>query len=378
MAMSPALESRILSTDIFDCFRSFRAKLRAPHNAGVRVPKKSDFPSPKVNARQRRVVILGLPPVDALDVIGPAEVFSYANRLSERDITPYKLELVCSGPELSVASETGIGLQAHKTLEQERRSREPIDTLMVASGLAATQRPDKAAVAWIRTRAESIRRICSICVGAYALADSGLLDGRRITTHWRMAADLGMRYPKVRVDPDPIWIKDGNVYTSAGVTSGIDLALGLVREDMGDDVALAIAKDLVLFLRRPGGQAQFSVALKSQETLPSNVEALCVWIGEHLRADLTVEVLADRLATSVRTLIRTFQRDLNTTPARYVEDARLEAVRRSLEFGGQSIEEIARHCGYNSVDVLRKAFTRRLGVSPKEYAKRFAREAMQG
>ncbi len=339
------------------------------------MPKKTNSLSSKADTTQRRIVILGLPPVDALDVIGPAEVFSYANRLSDRDVPPYRLELVCSGSDLIMASETGIGLQAHKTLEQERRSGGPIDTLIVASGPAAIQWPDKAAVEWIRTRAASIRRVCSICVGAYALAETGLLNGRRATTHWRMAADLGARYPQVQVDPNPIWVKDGNLYTSAGVSSGIDLALGLVREDIGDDVALDIAKNLVLFLRRPGGQAQFSVALKSQETLPSNVEGLCVWISEHLHEDLTVEVLADRLATSIRTLIRTFQRELNTTPAKYVEEARLEAVRRAIELGGQSMEEIARRCGYNSVDILRKAFTRRLGVSPKEYARSFAPEA---
>jgi len=174
------------------------------------------------------------------------------------------------------------------------------------------------------------------------------------------------------MDPNPIWVKDGNVYTSAGISAGIDLALALVGEDLGEEVALEIAKNLVLFLRRPGGQAQFSVSLQAQHGLSSKLEELQVWISEHLQQELTVDVLADKLSTSVRTLIRTFARELNSTPAKYIEEVRLESARRALELGERSMEEIARRCGYRSVDVLRKAFTRRIGVSPKEYARRFA------
>jgi transcriptional regulator GlxA family with amidase domain len=321
---------------------------------------------------RKRVVILGLPPVDALDVIGPAEVFAYANQLHGGKAAPYSVELLSAAPDIYLESETGIALRAHRTLEEERRASKPIDTLIVATGFGAIDRLDRAAIDWIRMRARHVRRVCSICVGAFALADAGLLDGRRATTHWRMASQLAERYPKVRVDPAPIWVKDGNVYTSAGISSGIDLALSLVGEDLGDEAALEIAKSLVLFLRRPGGQAQFSVSLQSQQTSGSSLDELCLWISEHLHLALTVEILADKLSTSVRTLIRMFQRDLKTTPAKYVEEVRLEAVRRALELGGQSTEEIARRCGYHSVDVLRKAFTRRLGVSPKEYAQRFA------
>ncbi|NGZ85196.1 GlxA family transcriptional regulator [Duganella aceris] len=321
---------------------------------------------------KKRVVILGLPPVDALDVIGPAEVFAYANRLSQTAAQPYQVELVSAGAELYLESETGIELRGHRTLAQERESGKPIDTLIVATGFAAINRLNPEAVAWIRKRARHIRRICSICVGAFVLAETGLLDGRKATTHWGMARQLADAYPLIRVDPAPIWVKDGNLYTSAGISAGIDLALSLVSEDLGDEAALAVAKNLVLFLRRPGGQAQFSVSLQSQQTPSSSLDALCLWISEHLESDLTVEILADHMATSVRTLIRTFQRELNTTPAKYVEDVRLEAVSRALEFGGQSLEEIARRCGYNSVDVLRKAFVRRIGLSPKDYVQRFA------
>jgi transcriptional regulator GlxA family with amidase domain len=336
------------------------------------VSKQMKASQPLTARAQRRVVILGLPPVDGLDVIGPAEVFSVANNLCGGESAPYLLELVCAGAEQQMASSTGIGLMAHKTLEQERCGRLAIDTLIVATGWQAYDQLDKTAIDWIKARSGSVRRMCSICVGAFALAEAGLLDGRRATTHWHMARSLAERYPKVQVDPNPIWIKDGNVYTSAGISAGIDLALGLVSEDLGDSVALDIAKNLVLFLRRPGGQAQFSVALQSQQVPGSNLDELCQWISEHLSSQLTVEMLADRFATSVRTLIRIFQRELQTTPARYVEDVRLEAACRELELGGRSMEEVARRCGYHSVDVLRKVFVRRLGVSPREYAQRFA------
>ncbi|EJM56725.1 transcriptional regulator containing an amidase domain and an AraC-type DNA-binding HTH domain [Pseudomonas sp. GM49] len=331
---------------------------------------------PSIGRTPKRVVILGLPPVDGLDVIGPAEVFSLANTLHDGAFAPYVLELVCAGVDPQMASSTGIGLMAHTTLEHERHADKAIDTLIVATGWQAIDQLDGAAIEWIRTRSGNVRRVCSICVGAFALADAGLLDGRRATTHWRMARDLAERYPKVQVDPNPIWIKDGNVYTSAGISAGIDLALALVSEDLGDDAALDIAKNLVLFLRRPGGQAQFSVALQSQQVPGSNLDELCHWISEHLGSQLTVEILADRFATSVRTLIRIFQRELQTTPARYVEDVRLEAACRELELGGRSMEEVARRCGYHSVDVLRKVFVRRLGVSPREYAQRFAPDVL--
>jgi transcriptional regulator GlxA family with amidase domain len=323
-------------------------------------------------------VILGLPPVDALDVIGPAEVFALANQLRAGESVPYSLELVCSGSDVYLESETGIGLKAHGTLKQEQRENKAIDTLIVTTGFRSIDVLDEEAIEWIRTRSQTVRRVCSICVGAFALAEAGVLDGRKATTHWNMARHLAERYPKVQVDPNPIWVKDGNVYTSAGISSGIDLALSLVGEDMGDAAALQIAKNLVLFLRRPGGQAQFSVTLQSQRAESSSLNELCLWIGEHLHMELTTELLANRLSTSVRTLIRMFQRELNTTPAKYVEDIRLEAIRRALELGGRSPEEIARQCGYHSVDVLRKAFTRRFGVSLKDYARHFKPDGEPG
>ncbi|AXF25707.1 AraC family transcriptional regulator [Burkholderia pyrrocinia] len=331
--------------------------------------------APPADAGQKRVVILGLPPVDALDVIGPAEVFAWANQLYGGGTAPYVLELVCSAADNHLDSETGIGLRGHSTLEQERRDNRPIDTLLVTTGSRTYEQVDRAAIEWLRTRSPTVRRVCSICVGAFALAAAGLLDGRRATTHWGVARRLAERYPKVQVDPAPIWVKDGNVYTSAGISSGIDLALSLVGEDLGNDFALEIAKNLVLFLRRPGGQAQFSFALQSQHAHDSSLNALCLWIGEHLHMDLTVEIMAARASTSVRTLMRMFQRELQTTPAKYVENVRLEAVCRSLALGEKSMPDICRRNGYRSVDVLRKAFTRRFAMSPTEYARRFGESA---
>lgn len=304
-------------------------------------------------------------------MVGPAEVFTYANTFHGGRPAPYSLELISAAMDALIASDTGISLKAHKTLDDERRSSRPIDTLIVTSGINALDNLDMAAVDWIRTRARSIRRVSSICVGAFALAEAGLLNGRRATTHWRMAKRLQEHYPLVQVDPSPIWVRDGNVYTSAGISTGIDLALSMVGDYLGEEVALEIAKNLVLFLRRPGGQAQFSVALQSQDAPSHALSTLCHWISEHLHLDLTVEHLAERQATSVRTLIRLFQRELKTTPAKYVEDVRLEAVCRALELGHRSMEEIARHSGYHSVDVLRNAFVRRFDISPKEYARRF-------
>lgn len=328
--------------------------------------------------KQKRIVILGLPPVDALDVIGPAEVFTLANQLRQGVREPYVVELVGASAEPYLDSQTGIGLKVHHTLAEERRQKKPIDTLVVATGFDALASLNPSAIAWIRDRFHSTRRVCSICVAAFALAETGLLDGRSATTHWGVAALLAERYPEIQVDANPIWIKDGKLYTSAGISSGIDLALALVEEDLGIEAALEVSKNLVLFLRRPGGQAQFSVALQSQNAASSKLSDLCVWIAEHLHRDLTIEMLADTMSTSVRTLIRVFARELKTTPAKYVENARIEAACRALELGGKSMEAVAQQCGYRSIDVLRKVFMRRLGVSPRDYARRFRGDAEDG
>jgi transcriptional regulator GlxA family with amidase domain len=339
------------------------------------VKKKTSATHPTVGRTQKRVVILAMPPIDALDVVGPADVFAFANSLYDREDAPYVLELVCSDANEHLENSTGFKLTAHRTLAQERLENKAIDTLIVAAGWEVMDRLDQAAITWIALQSDTVRRLCSISVGAFALAEAGLLEGRKATTHWQMTRSMAERYPNVQVDPDLIWVKDGNVYTSAGTSAGIDLALALVSEDLGDDVALDIAKNLLLFLRRPGGQTQFSVTTRSQDAPGTNLGELCKWIRGNLNSELSVEALACRLSTSIRTLLRLFQQELQTSPAKYVEDIRVEAACREIELGERSMSEVARRCGYHSVDVLRNVFVRRVGVSPTAYAQRFSRNS---
>jgi len=251
--------------------------------------------------------------------------------------------------------------------------RATVDTLMVAGGrgVQAAER-DAELIAWIRETAGRARRVTSVCTGAFLLARAGLLDGRRATTHWDSCALLSRRYPAVRVEPDPIFVRDGNVATSAGVTAGMDLALALVEEDCGPEVAMAVARRLVLFARRPGGQAQFSVQLAAQAVAGGVVHELQGWIAEHPDADLSVPALAARAHVSPRTLARAFAREAGMTPGAYVEAARVERARARLEAGHGSLAAIARACGFGTAETMRRAFHRRLGVAPADYRHRFA------
>jgi transcriptional regulator GlxA family with amidase domain len=248
-----------------------------------------------------------------------------------------------------------------------------IDTLIVAGGLGTRAAvSDPALIAWLRRAAPRVRRLASVCSGAFLLAEAGLLDGRRATTHWSSCADLARRYPRVKVEPDPIFVRDGNVYTSAGVTSGMDLALALVEEDHGRELALAVARWLVLFLKRPGGQSQFSAQLSVQLASRQPLQELQAWIVENVHADLSVAALAARAGMSPRNFARVFTREIGVTPARFVETARVEAARRQLEDdGSQGVENVAAACGFGSAETLRRAFLRTLRVSPTDYRSRF-------
>jgi transcriptional regulator GlxA family with amidase domain len=214
-----------------------------------------------------------------------------------------------------------------------------------------------------------------VCTGAFLLAEAGLLDGLRVTTHWSAAALLQQRYPQLRVDPDPIWIREGRIWTSAGVTSGMDLALALVEDDLGRDLALAIARRLVLFLKRPGGQSQFSAQLATQLADRTPLRDLQGWIAEHPGADLSVEALAHRVAMSPRHFARVFTQQVGRTPARFVEESRVEAARRRLEESDDAIEAVAERCGFGSPETMRRAFLRVLRVNPAAYRSRFRRVA---
>jgi transcriptional regulator GlxA family with amidase domain len=314
----------------------------------------------------RRVVIVAFPDVQILDVTGPAEVFALANRLN--DAAAYSIELVAPkrGP---LRTSGGIGLLAERSLAA---CRGPIDTLVVAGGAGVTHAEEDARVtSWLRSAAGRSRRVASVCSGAFLLARAGLLDARRATTQWAACETLARRYPSVTVELEPIFVRDGNVYTSAGVTAGIDLALALVEEDLGDRVALELARSLVLFVRRPGGQAQFSSTLAGQRAEHGSLRELQDWIVDHLDLDLSVPALARRAFMSPRNFARVFRREIGVTPAVYVESLRVERARLLLESSEHGIGEIARQCGFGTVETLRRGFARALGVSPGEYRRRF-------
>ncbi len=317
-----------------------------------------------------RVLVLGYAPVQALDVTGPIEVFSLANRLAEEAgrRPPYRVDLVSSdGDPLETSS--GYSLSVRSSYA---RVRGPIDTLLVAGGTGTRQAmTDAPLLAWLRRREPEIRRVASVCSGALVLAAAGLLDGRRATTHWSLCEFMDRSFPKVRMERDPIFVRDGKVSTSAGITAGMDLALALLEEDLGRQPALEVARWLVLFTRRPGGQAQFSHQLAAEWAEKEPVREVQGWLADHLERDLDVAELARRAGMSARNFARVFSREVGITPARYVESARVEAARQRLERTREGVDAIAADCGFGSAETLRRAFLRVLNVTPSEYRERF-------
>jgi transcriptional regulator GlxA family with amidase domain len=321
---------------------------------------------------RRRVVVLAFPDVQMLDVTGPSEVFSLADRFHG---PAYELELVGVDAHTPGAAPAPIaassGLRVMPDLDLAA-CRGPIDTLIVPGGFGvrSVQR-DERLIEWIETAAARSRRVAAVCTGAFLLARAGLLDGRRATTHWAACAQLARRYPSIEVASDPIFVRDGNLYTSAGVTAGIDLALALLEEDHGHQVAREVARSLVLFVRRPGGQAQFSAGLAAQPAERASVRELQAWLLDHLDDDLSVTALAERCFMSPRNFARVFAREVGLTPAAYVESIRVERARMLLEGTELQVEEIAARCGFGTVETLRRSFARRLRVSPSAYRTRF-------
>ncbi|MER7751693.1 helix-turn-helix domain-containing protein [Kitasatospora sp. NPDC097643] len=325
-----------------------------------------------------RVVIAAFPGVELMDVTGPAEVFSVASRVLGADRPGYRVRLATvDGGELPTAG--GLRLVSDLTLDEVD---DRFDTLLVAGAIefvdgAVEPVVDARVTAWLRAAAPRAARTGSICAGAHLLAAAGLLDGRRATTHWLTAARLAAEHPRVTVDPDPIFIRSGRVWTCAGVTSGLDLALAMVAEDHGREVALATARMMVMYVKRSGGQSQFSVPLSVQTQVQARTPAddriddICRWIADHLADDLSAEVLAERLHLSVRHFSRLFRRHTDTTPAAYVEAARVEAARRLLEESDCGLSEIAAASGLGSVETLHRSFQRRLRTTPAEYRRRF-------
>jgi transcriptional regulator GlxA family with amidase domain len=320
----------------------------------------------------REVVLVAYPGVQSLDITGPLEVFSGAARLIEgadRDERGYRARVFSRGGA-RLRTSSALELMPHGDLLNDAPA--AIDTLIVPGGpgcMAAAE--DDTLLGSIACAASSARRTASVCTGAFLLAAAGLLDGRRATTHWSAAEELARRYPSVEVDPDPIYLRDGDVWTSAGVTAGMDLALALVEEDLDRDAALAIARHLVLFLRRPGSQSQFSATLAAQQPQREPLRDVLRYVVEHPAADHSVEALAARAHMSARHFARVFHAQTGLTPARYVERVRLEAARRRLEESAEPVAAVAASCGFRSAETLRRSMIRALGVGPAEYRRRF-------
>jgi transcriptional regulator GlxA family with amidase domain len=315
--------------------------------------------------RPRKMIVLAVEGCDSLDVLGPVEVFY---QVSVKVPGAYQVSIVGPTDTTTVTTDSGVQLGVAPLPEPPSRH----DTLLIAGGPGARAAiADQAIVDWVIRASRRARRTVSICTGAYLLAAAGLLDDRRATTHWAHCDDLARRYPRVRVDPDPVFINDGDVWTSAGITAGIDLALALVEEDLGPEAALFAARELVVFLKRPGGQSQFSSALSAQQATRPELRELQAWIAGHLEEHLSVPVLAERALMSERSFTRAFHREVGQSPAAYVETLRIERARDLLEDGARSLEAVAQASGFASADVLRRAFRRHLGVSPAEYRERF-------
>ncbi|MDE1996202.1 MAG: GlxA family transcriptional regulator [Rhizobiaceae bacterium] len=317
------------------------------------------------NVPPRRIEILAFPNVQLLDVAGPLQVFASANDLAARGRggAPYELSVVAK--DAMVTASAGLQMAA-----QPLPRGGTVDTLIAAGGWGVNEAcRDGELISWFSQRAENARRIASVCSGAFLLATAGLLDGKRAVTHWQRCGEFAQRFPKVRLDPDPIFVNDGNVWTSAGITAGIDLALALVEMDLGREAALAVARQLVVFLKRPGGQAQFSAALSLQEG-GERFDRLHAWIMENLRGDLSVPSLAEQANMSARSFSRHYQQKTGRSPARAIDQIRVEAARRMLE-EGSSVASAAFRCGFGSQETMRRSFLRLLGASPQDYRQRF-------
>jgi transcriptional regulator GlxA family with amidase domain len=354
-------------------------------------------------ARTRQVTLVAYHDAQALDLVGPHEVFALANRFTlDPDaartevgprptgatrrhpgpaVAPYEIEVVaCAAPPAegpaSVRTSSGLTIGVDRVVRPGRvvtRDRS-IDTLMIVGGqgtIDAAQ--DRGLLGWVAAVAPGCRRVTAVCSGTFVLAAAGLLDGRRVTTHWSECDLLQRLYPTLHVEPDPIFVRDGHIATSAGITAGMDLALALVEEDLGREVALAVSRWLVMFVQRPGGQSQFSSQLAAQVADRAPLRELQAWIADNPDADCCVAALAGRVAMSPRHFARVFRDEVGVTPAQYVEDVRVELVRRLLETTDRSIEQIARDAGFGTVETLQRAFRRAVNITPTEYRRHFRR-----
>ena len=316
-----------------------------------------------------RIAILAFPRFQLLDVAGPADVFAEASRQLGKP-RAYQVQVLGTG-EGMLTSSSGLRLAVDATVATHRG---PIDTLLVAGSPNLEDMASDAKLQdWLRRKSRTVRRYGSVCTGAFVLAATGLLDGKRVATHWNATARLAAAYPQTCVEADAIHVKDGKLFTSAGVTAGMDLALAMVEEDHGRELALRVARELVMFLKRPGGQSQFSAHLAAQTSERSGVREVQDHVLANLKDDLSVPALASRAGMSERSFARIFRNEAGTTPAEFVENARIDAARRMAEESDLPAKRLADAVGYANVDGFRRAFGRRLGVSLVEYRRRFAR-----
>lgn len=327
----------------------------------------------RTGVQSRRVVVLATPTAQSLEVAGPIEVFATAvtklreaGRVRSRS---YEVTLASCTDSLAIRSVmSGLTINADCPWSAVQGE---VDTLVVSGGMEVwTGADNPALLEWVRLTSQRARRTVSVCTGAFVLAEAGLLSGRRVTTHWYFSQKLQEDYPALNVDPEPLFIRDGNVVTAAGVASGLDLALWLVEEDLGTDIALRVARALVLFIRRSGGQSQFSTALAFQESSKLPIRELPIWILEHLHLDLGVEILAAKVAMSPRNFSRTFVREFRVPPAQFITRLRVETALRLLEESDKSLQEIAVGCGFGSVDTMDRAFRRETGQLPSHFRKK--------
>jgi transcriptional regulator GlxA family with amidase domain len=318
----------------------------------------------------KRIGVLGFNGVNAVDVVGPIEVFASAGRadFTRRESKGLYQTYVIGLTDEPFTAESGL-----RFLPDCRLADAPaLDTLIVPGGWGLRDPATSAAVsAWLRIRAPRTRRVASVCTGIYGLAPTGLLDGRRVTTHWRFAQDVAKRFPQLTVDANALFIRDGRYYTSGGITAGIDLALALVEDDLGPHVALTVARELVVYLKRSGGQEQYSEPLRFQVQSADRFSDLIAWVCAHLERDLSVAVLAERARLSPRHFSRRFAETFGCTPAQFVDNVRLSEARERLTAPGRTVDSVAASVGFGSADVFRRRFRRRFGVAPKNYRERF-------
>jgi transcriptional regulator GlxA family with amidase domain len=328
------------------------------------MPKNPELTEQKgIKYPHRRIIVVVVPPVDEMDLVGPLKVFGAANRLSNRPI--YEVEVVTNKKDRIVQGEEGLlSFAAHGHFQDVMGK---FDSILLMCGVGTRTERDPLLSIWMKKMLPRVRRLGAVCLGAFLLAEAGLLDGKRATVHWKFGPEFAKRYPKVKLESEPLWVKDGNIYTCAGISAGIDLGLAWVEEDCGVTIAQEIARELVLFLRRSGKQRQLSVSLSAQASQMKAIQELQVWILENVHRKLSVPMLADRVAMSVRNFERVFTREVGEKPSRYILQIRVEAARLQLERTDRGLKQIASICGFANADMMTRAFLRSLGTTPHKY-----------